>query len=376
MERSILCVDIGTSSLKVASIRVDGYQLAFAREYYPIASQAVEWEKAFFRILKKLSLPTPYAVCISSNGPTLVPVDKSGLSLKPLYWYDNHLISTRTSSLFLPYVAHMLHNQPEAYKNVHFFISAQEWLAWRLGAEAVTVLPTSAYRTSYWDEEQCNYYGIDIKKFPHFVPMGAIIGLWSGIPIIAGVPDFVAALIGTGTIEPGIVCDRAGSSEGINLCISDPVHIPALRLLPSPIEGLWNLSGIIPESGILFDRYRFDTQQQDQSYEETLQNILNNKNEHAQQGKVILEKMMQNVRDILDIFKKHGFFIHEMRISGGQGKSHIWNTIRSKSIGCTLIIPDICDGELAGNAVIAATRLGIYSNIEEAVQAIVHYKFR
>ena len=41
-----------------------------------------------------------------------------------------------------------------------------------------------------------------------------ILNLESGIPVYCGGPDFVAALIGTDTLQKGAICDRCGSSEG------------------------------------------------------------------------------------------------------------------------------------------------------------------
>jgi hypothetical protein len=46
----------------------------------------------------------------------------------------------------------------------------------------------------------------------------ASIGLPSGVPVFDSGPDFIAALVGTATLFPGRLCDRAGSSEGLNLC--------------------------------------------------------------------------------------------------------------------------------------------------------------
>lgn len=39
-----------------------------------------------------------------------------------------------------------------------------------------------------------------------------------GIPVIGGGPDFVLTLLGTATVRPGRICDRSGTSDGINLC--------------------------------------------------------------------------------------------------------------------------------------------------------------
>ncbi|GHU29341.1 sugar kinase [Spirochaetia bacterium] len=368
----ILAVDIGTSTLKVAYIDFKGRLHAFHREPYPYNEpvRAETWEITFFRALKHLPSLEPAAICISGNGPTLVPVNAHNESGSPLFWYGNRT-PTRGSSFFLAHIAYFRDNEPDSYKSTRFFLSAQEWLAWRLGAEPVSVLPAESYRNFYWDAEQCDSAGIDPEKLPPFVSMGTIIGKWDGVPIAAGNPDFVAAIIGTGTTEPGIVCDRAGTSEGINLCIHDPVPVKGLRLMPSPVDGLWNLGGVLPESGSLFESYRKNTGQQNRSYEETLREIMEDHTENAYQGRAVLEKIAAQVRGVMEQFQRAGFRIQEMRISGGQAKSPVWNQLKSTLTNCTILVPEVCDGELAGDAVVAALALGIFPDLDSAVKHMI-----
>jgi xylulokinase len=66
------------------------------------------------------------------------------------------------------------------------------------------------------------------------------------------------ALIGTGTLRAGRLCDRCGSSEGLNFCTDRPVTGEDLRTLPSVIPGLWNVSYLIPDSGELSEEERLN----------------------------------------------------------------------------------------------------------------------
>jgi xylulokinase len=425
--RLFLCVDIGTSSLKAAYIDGGGRSRGFVRSPYytregPGPADAGDWEAAFTRALGTLRREAeglePDALCVSGNGPTLVPLTEEGEALSPLHWYRGAgAVSRERPSLFLPSAAAFLQEHPRDYGRTRYFLSSQEWLSFRCGAEPVTVLPAPAYEPSYWDEAQCAALGLDRGKFPPFVGLGspigkvsaaaaAAFGLRHGLPIIAGGPDFIMALIGVGAIKPGIVCDRAGTSEGINLCVSVPFRAPELRTLPHVEEGLWNLGAILPASGRHFEWFRDLTGQTHRDYGDLLGELLpppeageglwetgegilfpslsspgtgvsallmnaSGGLRRAALGRAVLESLGFSVREALDTFRRHGFPIAEMRLSGGQGKSPLWNQFKADITGCTLLAPEIIDGELAGDACAAALALGEYGDLSQAVAGMV-----
>ena len=417
--KTILCADIGTSSLKAALIDLEGKLLAFNREAYPqkeIVSS--DWEKALLVSIKKIikNGEKPSAICISGNGPTLVPVTYNGKDLGALHWYDLPKEKNETGerlallaslpkpkSFFLPYVKYFQETRKAEYEKTQYLFSVQEWLSFKLGAEPVTTLPSEEYLSYYWREEECANLNIDIKKFPPFVKLGSIIGKVSekaengfgipkGIPIVAGGADFIMALIGVGAIEEGLVCDRAGTSEGINLCSSFSIHSKELRVLPHLKTGLWNIGGVIGNSGKLFEWYKTFTGQENKTYEEILFELIpaneilpKNKIFFSSEHGILSERLISRqalggtvlktlgflTRDILDKLKKYGFSVKEMRVSGGQGKNSLWNKLKADITGCDLLIPEISDGELAGNAILGSMALGESSEYSEAVQRMI-----
>jgi xylulokinase len=297
----IFCADIGTSSLKAALIDVEGRMKAFARKAYPHEKvRAEDWEAALISATEQL-LATgikPAAVCISGNGPTLVPYTRKGTALYPLHWYDlpkengddealaRFASSAKAKSLFLPHVKSFSQVQPSAYEETLHFFSPQEWLSFCLGADPVAVLSSPALLPYYWEEDQCAALELDLGKFPPFAELGSVIGkvsrsaserfkLPAGIPVAAGGPDFLMALLGVGAIEPGLVCDRAGTSEGINVCSAFPIQSKVLRVLPHLQEGLWNIGGVFASSGKLFEWYRTLTGQGERAYEDILSELIN-----------------------------------------------------------------------------------------------------
>jgi xylulokinase len=246
--------------------------------------------------------------------------------------------------------------------------------------------------------------GVDRGKFPPFVSLGTLIGrlspeavrrlselaggfaeerLPAGIPIIAGGADFIMALIGTGAIEPGMVCDRAGSSEGINLCTALPGMINApqfpgeLRVLPHVSPGLWNISVIIPSSGRLFERYRAMTGQEHRAYDDILAELIpGGILDPAELGQAVLMSIGFEVKAAMDTLGRHGFPVTGMRLSGGQGKSRRWNQLKADLTGTGLLVPEQPDGELGGDAVLGAVALGEAADLPEGIRRIVHIRER
>jgi xylulokinase len=382
----VLVADIGTSSLKAGLIDIaeksESRLLASFREPYALAGSE-GWELAFSRavtgLLRTFADFDIEAICVSGNGPTLVPMLKNDAALPPIYWFKK-TNQTEVQSFFLPHILCFRDQHPEQYEQVVKFCSCQEWLSFKLGAELATILPTPSFTGFYWNAEQCNKTDIDINKFPPFAALGSIIGYTSekaaafglkkNIPIVGGGPDFVMALLGTATVEAGLVCDRAGSSEGINVCVEKPEKVESLRLMPHPIDGLFNVSSVLPESGSIFEKWRKENHFEDADYDELLKTLLPaDSSVHP-----VLQKIADNVKNALYVLENAGFPVKEMRLSGGQAKSPLWVAAKAKILGCKLLVPEIIDGELAGDAAAASLALGEASTIKESCKNIVVIK--
>jgi sugar (pentulose or hexulose) kinase len=332
--------------------------------------------------------------------------------MPPLHWYDGRSLKAPlgASSLFLPRAAWLKEKEREQYEKTGAFFSPFEWLSHRLGAEAVTVLPSTDYGPFYWNEEELRLFGLEGRKFLPFADMGSIIGrvsaegaglfgvLRQGTPIVAGGPDFITAIIGLGALKPGSVCDRAGTSEGINVCVPRPIKAPGMRVLPHAARGLWNVGAVIPSSGRLFEWYRTLTGQTGKSYGDLLAELIPvpeearplpggfffrregsqaaafrlsspDLPERVTLGRTVLEAMGFMVRRRVDRLRALGLTVEEMGVSGGQGRNRRWNSLKASLTGVTLLIPEIPDGELAGDAVLAAKAPG--ESIEEAASRMI-----
>ena len=289
----ILAIDIGTSTVKAARVDGDGQVLGTAREYVLDHPREVSvWNRdrrhgAIERVLGGVGpLSEVDAVVVSGHGPTIVPVDREGNALEPvLVWNDGRERRiTGDPSFFLPKAAWLMHEEPDVYEQCRYLLSLPEYMDFLLTGVPVTITPNDAFIPYIWNSESISAYGLDPDRFPPFVRSGERIGfvrddaahgfgLPVGIPVIAGGSDFLMSLVGTASLAPGRTCDRAGTSEGINFCSTEPVATPHLRTLPHVREGLYNVAAILESTGSAFEWLRVVTGQQEKGYVEILEDI-------------------------------------------------------------------------------------------------------
>jgi xylulokinase len=422
----VLAVDVGTTAMKGGLITQDGELVSYHRvTYWEKTKQDYHswnpqvWVDSLRDIVASLGgYQQIIAVVISGHGPSLVPVDRDGKNLfSALLWLDQRQNSlSGTMSFFLPKIAWFKENHPGLYEKTQWFLSCPEYLDYFLCGEAHTVTPSDEFEPYIWYEKDWKHYSLDPGKLPPFVKTGDIIGkvrqeasyftgIPVGIPVVAGGSDFLLSLLGSGAVEPGRTCDRAGTSEGINFCHTHKVEHPHLRVLPHTIEGLYNISGILSSTGRLFEWMRRITGQDRISYREILQNIdtlpmdrsrplffpsfdqrgdfefahggfMRLSPEHSQEdlGRSVVESIGFGIKNVLEHLESAGCEVKEMRVTGGQAKNVIWNQMKADMTGRRILVPEIEDAELLGGAVCAWTALKNFPSLQEASQSLVRIR--
>lgn len=409
MNKVILAVDIGTSSLKAALIDTTGKILMNTRCRFPQRKRTgQDWLDSFTEALHFLKPQNDLsAIVISGNGPTLIGVDAGGNETDLLLWNDKIHTgsapiggmgsvageSSESPSIFIPRLLAYRSLYSESYARSRWIFSDPEYLIYRLTGNPLTILPESRFERAYWTKDDLETAALDGSKLPPFVPPGTVVGttgalfssmstgisLPTGIPIIAGGPDFIVAIIGTGTLEEGKACDRAGTSEGLNVCVKPHIQHPRIRTLPSVIPGLWNASYLLSETGALFHTYRTESGQTNRSYPEIMAEIESSplvaqKGELIHPGREVVEKIGFSVRRGIETLQEATGFSPVFFLSGGQARNEIWNQLKADITGAVFAVTATPDGELMGDAIIGAYSLGEYESIQEAARAMVSVK--
>ena len=435
---NFLCADIGTTSLKAALVSDKGQVLSFSKIEFTSTDKskiALEWFEALkesISALKKNQIESLSenenlvdsktgtlnidAICISGNGPTIVsedgttllwnaPVDSSLiLDIKKIL--PPELSEKFSHSLFLPRILAFKNLYKKQFENQKIF-SGPEYLIWSLSNSQITILPEDRYEAAYWNDqvltaisgstannsspEKNESTAINCSpSMGPFVKPGFNCGtitkeiasqlkISSSAKVIAGGPDFTVALIGTNTLQQGKLCNRAGSSEGLNWCTAKPVFASGIRTLPSVIPGLWNASILSHNSGdrIADCKQAYEKENNVEiSFSQYIKLCLEEKDKNGAQ---ILQELSDFFKDGISKFrtlsKENNIPLREtVMVTGGQAKNPLWLKHKAECSQINLATCEIPDSELIGDAVLASYGLGLYDSIQEAAEKMVKIK--
>lgn len=372
----VLAVDIGTTFLKIAIIDYYG-EVCFREkkklevvndgELYEVSP--LQWElglRELCLLIPKEVVSTIDSVVISGNGPTIVPKLISGDKeiVNGVLWKDLRAKSVTKEisgklgqftppNFFLSKVFYIKKAFPDLYENTESFFSCPEYLSYRLTGESYTILPQEGFKPFYWDEDKLDRLDLDKNKFPDFSSPFKVYGNYKvngilgdidrGIPIICAGPDFTMSLLGSGSVEDGILCDRTGTSEGLNFCSEEKIYVDGLRTLPHIERSFYTLAGLIPNSGDL-----------------------------VYKGEI--SQLLKEYESIIDKMRSAGLNIREVRIIGGHSDIKSLNIKKSKLFKVPVRIYS-SGAELIGNAVLGSVVTGVYKDILTACKAMVREVF-
>lgn len=409
MASMVLTFDIGTSSVKAGLFERDTGRAVWqhreplpSEEHELAAWESERWVRAVQAAVDQLPTRTEIsAVSLSGNGPTIVPVARDGSSIdESMLWMDRREQRVPGQpSFFLPKISWIKHNAPDTYDRTWLFMTCPEFIGFLLTSIPHTITGSDEFSPYVWDDAGLEAYGIDVEKLPPLLKPGEVIGaidrrgaelfrLPAGTPVVAGGPDFLMSLLGTAAVKVGRTCDRAGTSEGINHCSSEPCDSPTVRSLPHVVPGLYNVAGILSSTGRIFEWFRRISRQRSVGYERMLREIVATGFDHepyffpsvhegaawefsrgifvglrsdhatAEMGRGVVYSIGYAVRQSIESLKEAGCVVDELRACGGQAKNSIWNQLKADITGVPVCRPEVIDAELLGCACCALVGLG------------------
>jgi xylulokinase len=439
----VLVFDIGTTTVKAAVFSHDGDLVEKASQPISLKSSGnpnmheadpKEWIHAIGELSMRFSAGMNreiQAIVVSGNGPTLILTDADGTVIYPaMTWMDrrgieeSRIVNEKCGifvdpSFFLPKALWIKRNEPEIYDRTEFFFTCPEYAAFYLTGEAVTVFPGEGLENFMWTDEIVRSLDLDPRKFPPFVdfghPVGAVnstaareLGVRKGVPVFAGGPDFIMSILGTAAVVPGRACDRAGTSEGINICSNLPIEDSRLMCYRHIAKDYWNITGIISTSGKAFDWFR-GLEMGDELSAAEMDKLaatsrpgsgkllflpylsgerapiwdphargvfagLTLNHEKKDLARAVLESTGFAIRDVLTVMEENKVSADELRIAGNPAKSDIWNQIKADITGKNILVPSAYDSELVGDLCVALKGLGEYKSLPEAALQLVRIK--
>jgi xylulokinase len=441
----VLSIDVGTTNCKGALFDERGTLQYIAKVPLSVlpstdGSQETDprkWSEALATICGKIpNAHEARAIVISGNGPTVVPVfGKPELRGTLLHadagnarlWLDRRAVleSSEISSLsgqfvdasfILPQVLHMSRTEADTYRKTRWFLSSFEFLNYLLTEEAAIVLHADDALRWYWTDDLLAEVGLDKTKFPPFIRPGelvgkvtskaaGVLGLKEGTPVFAAGPDFLVSILGCAVVEPGMVCDRSGTSEGINLCSAHPIDDDRLLAYLHPVKPFHNISGLISTSGKAIgwikgllgmdsvpfeDMYELMSQaepgaggllflpylsgERSPIWDPNARGVfsgLSLSTGKAEMLRAVAEGVCTAVHDVIDVMEELDGTVEELIVTGGPSESGFLNQLKADVTGRVVLVPEIADAELVGSMVIGRTSLGDYRSYSEAAKDLV-----
>jgi xylulokinase len=443
---SVIAIDIGTSSIKAGLFSQEGQLYSSISLPSPSAASgpmasgecdAEEWVESCEILLQKTTCVAfeslkgdPIScLCVSGNGPSLVAVGADDKAVMPvLLWIDRRAkeeareISSRIGSevdpaFYLPKVLWILRNRQSLVDRIRYFMPCPEFLSFRLSGRPHAVLPSPFFENYIWSPALLERLGLPADKFPPLLPPGAIIGKVkkdvaqrTGLPadcsIASGLPDFMAAQLGSGVVETGLALDRTGSSEALNLCAEKVFPDNRLFSTPHSVPGLWNISGGISTSGsavawldgILRPG---ETRENGDALDDEMEAAgpgsggllflpylrgeraplwnpdirgaivgLDLSHGRGHISRALLESIAFALREVIDILDQAGFGCRAVHASGGTLTNSFWLRLKADILKRPIVVPAISETELAGAASLALAALGAYPSARVAACAI------
>lgn len=282
--KTLLGIDLGTTSLKTAIFSSEGRPIGSESCEYPILSpqpgyaeqDPLEWREALEIACLRLKnrFPADFAgiagVGICGQMHTQVYLDRHDHLLRPaITWMDQRsqaivqriqqdetgreIIFRETKNFpsttyTAPQVRWVIENEPEVWAETKSVLVAKDYLKYLLTGEKATDYAEASGTLLFdvgkeaWSDAAYDYFQIPRDFFPRAAPSDEIVGTvsktaaeWTGIPegtpVANGSSDNSASALGAGMVLPGQVTLIIGTAGVVSVCSDHPLLDPAGRTL-------------------------------------------------------------------------------------------------------------------------------------------------
>lgn len=327
-------------------------------------------------------------------------------------------------------------NIPDVYAKTHKFLQANSFLVQKLTGEFTQDL-SQGYglccfnmQAGRWDTVLCWELGIDPKLLPDLFPSHQVVGkvtaqaaaftgLLEGIPVVAGGLDAACGTLGAGVVRPGETQEQGGQAGGMSICMDSCKASPKLILSRHVAPGRWLLQGgTVGGGGILRwleeqicnEELRASRKNLTGVYYEMdkiAENIqpgsdgllmlpymagerspiwnakakgvyfgLDYTKTRAHMIRASMEAVAYSLRHNLDTAAGLGVEVDELRAMGGAANSRLWTQIKADVTGREIAVPASDTATTLGAAILAGVGVGVYPDVETAVERTVAVKRR
>ncbi len=318
--RTLLGIDLGTSSAKALLLRTDGRVLGICSGEYPLLIPSVgraeqepsSWWLGVTGAVRRLLGETGIAprdiaaVGLSGQMHGMVPLDAAGQVVRPaIIWADQRAreyvdsvyrimgrdafgritLNPLSPGFQLATLLWMRDHEPHHYRRLASVVLPKDFIRYRLtgslgtdvtDASSTLVFDTAARR---WSTRIMEALGLEGSHFPDLAePLDVVggvtaraageTGLASGTPVIAGGSDQPMQAIGNGVTAPGTFSLTTGTGGQLFSMVERPVYNPALNThtFCNVLPGTWYIMAATLSAGLSLSWFS-DTIAHEKGYE-------------------------------------------------------------------------------------------------------------
>ncbi len=467
----VIGMDCGTTNIKAVVLRDDGAVAAEASRPSTFLNPGLNMHEqdarawwrdacAIFRSLAERLGPEEArrirGISVSSHTVTLLAVDESGTPLRPAMTYQDsrsapeleeivravgrdrfvRIVGGQPSAAFLPNkLLWFRRNEPGLFERTAAFLQASSYINFKLtgvlSSDIDQALRTQCLDigTLDWSPEIGRAIGVDLwAKMPPIRQVDEVIGqvtegaaketgLPSGIPVLAGCSDAMAAMYATGMSRLG----EAGESSGttslvfVGSAVKSPPDAPVVTR-PCAIEGMpWLFDAPIQTSGAalkwFIDKFAAEERAYAGTHDRNIYDYLNELalesvpgangliffpyllgeraplwNSHASGMFIgmrmdlrrcdlvrsVFEGTAFALRHVIETIGRDGGKADMLRICGGGSRSRTWNRIKASMLRLPVHVLSETSGDVpVGDALIAGCKVGVFHDLREATEKAV-----
>ncbi len=327
-------------------------------------------------------------------------------------------------------------HEPHLLAQTSQFVQVNGYINYRLTGEFsldsahAVLLQLRDYLTGEWYRPLCDACGIEPTQFPEVKaahcyhgevsPRAAeATGLRPGTPVMVGTVDSAAAALEAGAVEPGVAAEMTGTSTVLIMPNHGGITEPAFIAMPHAIPGVHLLLGAMVASGASLRWFRdefgeFEVQTAtrlgvdpfDLLTEQAAQISVGSRGvvflpymagersplwhtnakgvffglslatPKAALIRAILEGTTFALYHNVEVAKRAGIQLSQLRSVGGGTRSALWNQIKADVLGIPVYLPEAPVGAPFGDAVLVGMGLGLYPDVSSTLRDMVKLKTR
>jgi xylulokinase len=323
-----------------------------------------------------------------------------------------------------PKILWVRENEPEVYARAAHILLPKDYVRYRLTGELAadkaggsgTILFDIATRD--WSPDVLEALEIPAEWLPRTFEGPQITGtlsteaargtgLKAGTPVFGGGGDQAAGAVGTGAVIEGVVSLSLGTSGVVFAAADRPIVEPEGRLhaFCHAVPGKWHLMGVMLSAAGSLRWYR-DTLTPGTDFRALLAPAadvapgsegllflpyltgertphpdplargafvgLTVRHTRAHMTRALLEGVAFGLRDSFELMKSAGLpGIRQVRITGGGARSPLWRQVLADVLDAELVTVNTTEGAAYGAALLAATGMGAFPDVESACAAVI-----